>query len=197
MPSSRGAAQRRTRDPGAALGISGFRVRTGACHRADLRSDPLGAPRNDGVVRTNCFGHVRPPRIVCLNWPLETMVALILGVNERRFIRISALCCLNRRDLSGARHTHSVRARESGHPERNRSRFHFGPGSPLSRGRTESIACRARLSGITGTSLQPGRAEPVIGPRFARTRWRGPGCPVMTTERTSPAMTVEGSAPAR
>jgi hypothetical protein len=30
-------------------GISRFRVRCGACHRAALRADPLAAPRNDGV----------------------------------------------------------------------------------------------------------------------------------------------------
>src|SRR5450631_840792 len=30
-------------------GISRFRVRCGACHRAALRADPLASPRNDGV----------------------------------------------------------------------------------------------------------------------------------------------------
>src|ERR1700730_10331179 len=30
-------------------GISRFRVRSGACHRAALRAEPLASPRNDGV----------------------------------------------------------------------------------------------------------------------------------------------------
>src|ERR1700730_14176442 len=30
-------------------GISRFRVRCGACHRAALRADPLASPRNDGA----------------------------------------------------------------------------------------------------------------------------------------------------
>jgi hypothetical protein len=43
-------------------GISRFRVRCGACHRAALRADPLASPRNDGVCSNSKHGFAFPRR---------------------------------------------------------------------------------------------------------------------------------------
>src|SRR5450631_3313259 len=43
-------------------GISRFRVRCGACHRAALRADPLASPRNDGVCYNSKHDFPTPRR---------------------------------------------------------------------------------------------------------------------------------------
>src|SRR5450631_1221129 len=53
-------------------GISRFRVRCGACHRAALRADPLASPRNDGVCSNSKHDFAisrRDAPEVCMNLP--------------------------------------------------------------------------------------------------------------------------------
>jgi hypothetical protein len=127
-------------------GISRFRVRCGACHRAALRADPLASPRNDGVWVASS-----PQR-------LQTQVHIRLRVPAARCARVV--------------HLSSAQERAWGMPD-----------ARCTRGLVCNCSDRTHTSNNEDTGID---AEPVIGPRFARTRWHRPG---MTVSAPIPNMT--------